>query len=105
MKLYVTVPIISFVGGWLGSFLGAYLKKKGENLATHEDIDKPVDQVAVVTRATKQIELRKSSPRRPLATEGDLAICWLNSSRRVKNGGSCQTGLGPLSRKAEFTAN
>jgi hypothetical protein len=40
MKLYVIVPIISFVGGWLGSFLGAYLKKKGENLATHEDIDK-----------------------------------------------------------------
>ncbi len=61
MELYVIVPIISFVGGWLGSFLGAYLKKKGENLATHEDINKLVAQVSAVTEATKQIEAKISN--------------------------------------------
>jgi hypothetical protein len=47
---------LSLVGGWLGAYLGAYLKKKGENLATHEDIDKIVDQMRAVTAATKEIE-------------------------------------------------
>jgi hypothetical protein len=52
---------LSLVGGWLGAYLGAYLKKKGENLATHEDIDMVVDQVQAVTQATKEIETRISS--------------------------------------------
>jgi len=60
MEHYVIVPIIAFVGGWLGSFLGAYLKKKGENLATREDIDGLVEQVRAVTRATKEIEAKIS---------------------------------------------
>jgi hypothetical protein len=47
---------LSLAGGWLGAYLGAYLKKKGENLATHEDIDKLVDQMRAVTAATKEIE-------------------------------------------------
>jgi hypothetical protein len=45
----------------LGAYLGSYLKKKGENLATHEDIDKLVNQVSAVTAATKQIEARISN--------------------------------------------
>ena len=36
--------------------MASYLKQKGENLATHEDIAKLVDQVKAVTSATKQIE-------------------------------------------------
>lgn len=60
MEIYVIVPIISFVGGWLGSFVGAYLKKKGENLATQEDIGKLVEQVAAVTKTTKEIEAKIS---------------------------------------------
>jgi hypothetical protein len=56
MNLYVSLPIISFVGGWLGSFLSSYLNKKGENLAMHEDIKLLVDQVKAVTEATKKIE-------------------------------------------------
>ena len=43
------------------SFLPAYLNKKGENLATHEDIDKLVAQVEAVTKATKKIEASISS--------------------------------------------
>jgi hypothetical protein len=47
----------------LGAFLGylaSYVKKKGENLATHEDIDKLVDQMKAVTQATKEIEAKIS---------------------------------------------
>jgi hypothetical protein len=42
----------------LGAFLGAYLKRKGENLATHEDLDKLVRQMEATTQATKAIEAR-----------------------------------------------
>ena len=42
------------------AYLGSYLHKKGENLATHEDINKLVDQVSAVTTATKQIEAKIS---------------------------------------------
>jgi hypothetical protein len=50
--------VLLFVTPALGAYLGAYLKKKGENLATHEDIDKLVSQVSAVTAASKQIEAR-----------------------------------------------
>jgi hypothetical protein len=53
--------IITAIVSGGAAYLGAYLKKKGENLATHEDIDKLVNQVSVVTAATKQIEARISS--------------------------------------------
>jgi hypothetical protein len=43
-----------------GGYLGAYLKKKGENLATHEDLEKLVHQMAATTEATKAIEARIS---------------------------------------------
>ncbi|MGD0291317.1 MAG: hypothetical protein ABSC63_16915 [Candidatus Binataceae bacterium] len=51
---YVTLFILPAAG----AFFGSYLKKKGENLATHEDIDKLVTQVSAVTVATKQIEAK-----------------------------------------------
>jgi hypothetical protein len=43
-------------GAFIGSYLGSYMKKKGENKAIHEDIGKLVDQVKAVTEATKKIE-------------------------------------------------
>jgi hypothetical protein len=53
---YAGIGVTTFVASWVGAFFGSYLKKKGENLATHEDIDKLKDQVAAVTTTTKQIE-------------------------------------------------
>ncbi len=52
--------VFSLVGAAGGAYLGAYLKKKGENLATHEDIGKLVDQVRAVTQTTKEIEAKIS---------------------------------------------
>jgi hypothetical protein len=51
---------VPFILGGAGAYLGSYLKRKGENLATHEDIDKLVDQVAAVTTTTKEIEAKIS---------------------------------------------
>jgi hypothetical protein len=49
------------IGAGAGAYFGSYLKKKGENLATHEDIDKLIKQVAAVTQTTKEIETRISN--------------------------------------------
>jgi hypothetical protein len=47
---------IVIVSSGVGAFIGAYLKKKGENYATKEDIGVLVEQVAAVTNAAKRIE-------------------------------------------------
>jgi hypothetical protein len=53
--------ILSFIGAGGGAYFGSYLKKKGGNLATHEDISKLVDQMRAVTQATKEIEAKISN--------------------------------------------
>jgi len=61
LDLTWTFATICFFSGGVGAYLGSYLRKKGENLATHEDIDKLVEQVSAVTKATKEIETKISS--------------------------------------------
>jgi hypothetical protein len=61
MELYAGLAITTLIGSGIGAFVGAYLRKKGENLATHEDIDKLVTQVSAVTTATKEIESKITS--------------------------------------------
>jgi hypothetical protein len=53
--------VIPFVTAGAGAYLGSYLKKKGENLAIHEDLSKLVEQMKAVTQATKEIESKISS--------------------------------------------
>ena len=60
MENYIWLALTS-VGVWLAAFVGSYFRKKGENLATHEDIDKLVDQVRAVTTTTKEIETKISN--------------------------------------------
>jgi hypothetical protein len=56
------IAVLSFLlGAVLRPYLAGYATKKGESLATHEDIDKLVDQVKAVTEATKKIEAEISS--------------------------------------------
>jgi hypothetical protein len=57
---YAGVFVTTALGAGVGAYVGAYLKKKGENLATHEDIDKVLVQVAAVTTTTKEIESKIS---------------------------------------------
>ena len=59
--LIVPLWILSFLLAlFVGAYLKGYMQKKGENLATHEDIEKLVDQVKAVTQATKEIETKIS---------------------------------------------
>jgi hypothetical protein len=56
INLTWAITVVPFISAGAGAYLGSYLKRKGENLATHEDIDKLVDQVRAVTTTTKEIE-------------------------------------------------
>lgn len=49
-------PVMSFIFAGAGAYLGSYLKKKGENLATKEDLNDLKAQTAVLTQTTKEIE-------------------------------------------------
>ena len=53
--------LTTLVTAFIGSFLAGYLRKKGENLATHEDVSKLVEQMAAITTATKEIEAKISN--------------------------------------------
>jgi hypothetical protein len=60
--LGAALTLLSFLlGAVLRPFLTEYSKKKGENLATHEDIDKLVNQVRLVTKTTEDIKAEISS--------------------------------------------
>ena len=61
MENLITWGLTTLIGAFVGSYLGSYLKKKGENLATHEDLDKLVVQVRAVTTTTKEIEAKIST--------------------------------------------
>jgi hypothetical protein len=74
-SLFVTTVL----GSWLGAYLGSYLKKKGENLATHEDIDKLVDQVSAVTTTTKQIEAQISNAMWRRERKSDMQLKTIES--------------------------
>src|SRR3569832_1782661 len=50
------VVLLTVISSGAGAYVGAYLKKKGENFATHEDMAKLVEQTAAITQAAKQIE-------------------------------------------------
>jgi|ERR1700693_2675913 len=55
------LALIPFVFSGLGAYLGSYLKKKGENLATKEDIKDVVEQVRAVTTVTEEIRTKISN--------------------------------------------
>jgi hypothetical protein len=52
---------VTFVVAGAGAYLGSYLKRKGENLATREDVDKLLIQLSAVTQVTKVIEAKISN--------------------------------------------
>jgi len=70
--------IIATVSG-IAAYLGSYLKKKGENLATHEDLDKLIKQVSAVTTTTKQIEAKISNDMWRRERKSDLQLKTIES--------------------------
>lgn len=55
MEKLIELALFALASGF-GGYFGAYLKKNGENLSTHEDIDKLVTQVSAVRQATDEIK-------------------------------------------------
>jgi hypothetical protein len=58
---YAGISVVTVLSAGIGAFIGAYLKKKAENLAIHENLDKMVEQMAAITERTKSIEATISS--------------------------------------------
>jgi hypothetical protein len=60
---YVVLAGISVLGGLVGSFLTAYARKRGENLATKADFDELLRQLRLQTKETEEIksEIAKTS--------------------------------------------
>jgi hypothetical protein len=54
MEKLIELALFALAPGF-GGYFGACRKKKGENLATHEDIDKLVTQVSAVTQTIEEI--------------------------------------------------
>ncbi len=55
---YAGISLVSLLSAGIGAYFGAYLKKKGENLATKEDFDNLEEQTRQLTHATKEIEAK-----------------------------------------------
>jgi hypothetical protein len=75
----ITLVLTTLASAFAGSYLAGYLKKKGENLATHEDIAKLVEQVSAVTKATKHIEARISNETWRRERRSDLQLRTIES--------------------------
>ena len=60
LALTIVMALLTLVNGFLilyvRSYTSSYASKKGENLATHEDMQKLVEQVKAVTETTSRIE-------------------------------------------------
>ena len=54
--VYLLVVIVSLLGGTLGAFVGAYSRKRGENLATKADFDSLLQQLRKQTEETERIK-------------------------------------------------
>jgi hypothetical protein len=66
-ELWVVV-LVALIAAASGAYLGAYLKRKGENTATKEDFKELLRQIEAQTRATENI---KAEVQRDLDTFGD----------------------------------
>lgn len=54
--LWLVIAIVSFIFALFGSFFGAYMKRKGENVATKEDFQTLLGQLSEQVRTTEQIK-------------------------------------------------
>lgn len=54
--LWLVIAIVSFIFSLFGSFFGAYMKRKGENVATKEDFQTLLGQLSEQVRTTEQIK-------------------------------------------------
>jgi hypothetical protein len=54
------IPVLSLITAGAGAYIGSYLKKRAENLATKDDFNDLKAQTAALTQTAKQIEAKIS---------------------------------------------
>ena len=54
--IYLLLVIVSLLGGTIGAFVGAYSRRRGENLATKADFDSLLQQLRRQTEETERIK-------------------------------------------------
>ena len=54
--VYLVIGLISVLSGGIGAFVGAYLRRRGENLATKADFDSLLSQLKQQTREVEEIK-------------------------------------------------
>src|SRR5580698_7508842 len=110
----LTLILMAVVSG-CSAYFGAYLRKKGENNATHEDIDKLVEQIAAVTTTQKRIEATISNEGRQLeikkevlfevvkelaVTEGKL-LHFVSAQQTLQEGDAAMSEVGIAAKTAQ----
>jgi hypothetical protein len=82
---YAGISVVTVLSAGIGAYIGAYLKKKGENLATHEDLDKLVVELKATTETTKSIEARISNDlwvsQKGWELKRDILMQWFRSAQ------------------------
>lgn len=81
---YAGISVVTILSAGIGAYIGAYLKKKGENLATHEDLENLVVELKATTEATKSIEARISNDlwvsQKGWELKRDILMQWFRSA-------------------------
>lgn len=82
--------ILSVVGSlWIGSYFSPYLRKRAENLASHDDLQMLIDQVKATTEATRRIEAQISNEvwdrQRQWELKRDILLDALRSVNEFEN--------------------
>jgi hypothetical protein len=52
----VGLAVVAGIGGWVAAYYGAFWKKKGEQAATHDDLENVLKEVRAVTKTTEEIK-------------------------------------------------
>lgn len=75
-QFYSLIVLLTFLSGVTGNLCSAYMKKRGETLATKADMDEILIQVSATTRATEEV--------RSSITHADWQAREWKTLRRVK---------------------
>jgi hypothetical protein len=59
---YAGISVVTVLSAGIGAYIGAYLKKKGENLATHEDFQRVLTELKETTRPKRRLKTRSPTP-------------------------------------------
>jgi len=112
---YGGISVVTILSAGIGAYIGAYLKKKGENLATKEDFEKLLVAQKATTEATKSIEARISKEvwdrkrewefKREVLLEGARSIAdFLASIMRLNAISATKNGAAPDEEAAYLIA-